>query len=762
MEEEVIGGRRPGAAILCATWKSSDGPGFAFSSPRPYRVNSVSNLLISLPGSLSVVDENATKKLSDPGQSPGWGQWLLAIIVGCLLTSYVWVGLLRGGGLNGGDTYPYFFPQKQLMAEEMKSGRLPLWHDRTALGYPLLAESQAGVFYPSNQVLYRVLDVHTAYHVSFLLHYVAAFVFSWRFIRTQRLSNLASLLAAGVFVFGWFPARASLEWSIIGGVWLPIALWRTESWLQQPSRRNFSILAIVLAIHLLAGHFTLAFITQLACLGYCVLRSPRGLLRQTAPVFGAIMLSGALAAVQLLPTLELRAHSQRGSEKKAFDPGYGHMPPVYLTQLIASWWYWHTPEVIESREMLKSNVLQSSADTNAVEAHLYVGLIPLLLVLTLANPNVRQRLPENLVLPWMMIAVVGLVYSFGWLVPLTRYLPGFGFFMGPARYSVLTTLGLAILAGASLDAVTRRSSAWSKAILVAVVGSLTLVDVTWSSRAVCDAVIVANPPWNGLKDSWLAETLQKENRQYPVRLMTDAKNIANLYGVSSVPQYLGLGPSEYFSEEFRLQTKPESELAMFPDEAQCSRLRNLAVTHILTTEPVGNLSSEFELVHAAPDAFLNRVWGRGTAPCYLYRFRELPSLVTPEPWMTLPPPSSGGVISSEMETAASEDENAVSPVTGWTGLVKTPCEIKFGVELSRAGKVRMAELMFPGWTVEVDGKPETAASAYGLYRVVEIPAGRHHVRWSYSPRSFQVGWITSFVTLLSLIVIAWPRSRKVA
>lgn len=696
------------------------------------------------PGSLSVVDENATKKLSDPGHSPSWGQWGLAAVIGCVLTSYVWIGLLKGGGLNGGDTYPYFFPQKQLMAEEMKAGRLPLWHDRTALGYPLLAESQAGVFYPSNQILYRVLDVHTAYHVSFLLHYVAAFVFSWRFIRTQHLSNLASLLAAGVFVFGWFPARASLEWSIIGGVWLPVALWRTDSFLQQPSRRNFALLAVVLAIHLLAGHFTLAFITQLACLGYSVLCSPGERVRRTLVIVAAIAFSGALAAVQLLPTLELRSHSQRGTEQagsqqKAFDPGYGHMPPLYATQLLASWWYWHTPEVIESREMLKANLLRSSADTNAVEAHLYVGLIPLILVLTLANPSVRRRLPDSLFLRWAIIAGLGLVYSFGWLVPLTRDLPGFGFFMGPARYSVLTTLGLAILAGASLDAVTRRSSLWSKALLVVLAGCLTLVDVTWSSRAVCDAVIVSEPPWNGLKDSWLAATLQNDNQQSPVRLMTDAKNIANLYGVSSVPQYLGLGPSEYFSEEFKLQTKPESESAEFPNAAQIRRLRDLAVTHILTTEPIGTLSPELELVRSAPDSFLNRVWGRGTAPCYLYRFREPTRRVSAQ-------------TSGEPSTGEPEHQPIII-----SNLIRTPTVIELDVELAAQADVRIAELMFPGWNVAVDGTASTATSRYGLHRVVAVPAGRHHIRWTYSPQSFQLGWITSLMSLSAVIIIAWPR-----
>ena len=62
----------------------------------------------------------------------------------------------EGGGLVGGDTYPYFLPQKIVLAESFARGELPLWHNLTGLGYPLHAESQAGVFYPTNQILYRL------------------------------------------------------------------------------------------------------------------------------------------------------------------------------------------------------------------------------------------------------------------------------------------------------------------------------------------------------------------------------------------------------------------------------------------------------------------------------------------------------------------------------------------------------------------------------------------------------------------------------
>ncbi|MEJ7596128.1 MAG: hypothetical protein WKF77_31860, partial [Planctomycetaceae bacterium] len=181
--------------------------------------------------------------------------WLIAIVIGCALSLGIWHELLTGGGIVGGDTYPYFYPQKQVMAEGFAHGELPLWHDRTGLGYPLHAESQAGIFYPTNQLLYRLFAVNRAYNVSILLHYTLAFVFAWRFCRSQSLSHASALLAAMVFVYGWFPARLSLEWSIIGGVWFPCCLWLTERFISRPDRSAGCLLALAFGTHLLAGHF---------------------------------------------------------------------------------------------------------------------------------------------------------------------------------------------------------------------------------------------------------------------------------------------------------------------------------------------------------------------------------------------------------------------------------------------------------------------------------------------------------------------------
>jgi hypothetical protein len=684
-------------------------------------------------------------RMSHEVRAPSWIEWLTAAVVGICLSGFVWNGLLNGGGLVGGDTYPYFYPQKQLMAESFERGEIPLWHDRTSLGYPLHAESQAGIFYPPNQILYRLLDVNAAYSSSVLLHYAFAFVFAWRFIRSQGLTHPSALFAALIFVYGWFPVRISLEWSTIGSVWFPLCLWMTARLGDRPTFHRWTCLVVCLGIHLLAGHFTLAFITQLTCLACALLSStqsrisfpsaeinesrtiveimkPR--LHAVALVAAAIAAAMLLAAVQLIPTLELQQLSQRDGTNRTFDPSYGHMPPVYITQLVASWWYWHTPEMALSREMLRYPFLMSTAGTNPVEAHMYVGLIPLFLVFALTSRHVRRTLRRSTLIMWSVLSLAGVVYAFGWLVPLFRHLPGFGFFMGPGRYTMISSLGLAILAGLALDSLQYRQRRVTRWILTLLIASLTLSDVLKSAEyPVCDAQVVAEPPINGLTSSWLAKELIEEDHHTPVRLAAGGPNIANLYGISSVPQYLGLGPSEYFSPDASIETQPTSPEQRFPSADQMTRLRAMAVTHLLTTEPVDLLSEACELVAAGPDAFLNRVWARGSADCFLYRIKEPKHRISAQPEGTL---------------------------KSWSIVNRRPSDITFQIQLDGPARTELSELMYPGWTATIDGQPASAESHSGFGRIVEVPGGTHLIRWTYNPLSFRIGWVASVVTVIAL------------
>ncbi len=635
----------------------------------------------------------------------------------------LWHEFLLGYDLTGGDTWSYLFPQKIAFADSLARDQLPLWHDLTGFGYPLLAESQAGVFYPSNQILYRLLDVNHAYYASLILHYTLAFVFAWRFARCQLVSHWSSLLVALIFVYGWFPARVSLEWSIIGGVWLPLTLWLTHEFLAHPSRLRFAVLATCLAVHLLAGHFALAFINQLCLLGYTALQlilrrgESRPRITVAAAIPTAVLTSLILSSAQLLPTMELKLTSQRDGAQKEFDPGYGHMPPVYLTQLIASWTWWHHDVIVLDRRILR---LPGSiaADTNSVEAHFYLGLIPLILAGMCLLPGTQRKSTQVNRWCWTSLGILSVVYATGWLLPVTRYLPGFAWFMGPGRYTIVATLAGAILAGFALDSLVRRPLVHVFAVLV--VAGITWMDLHKSSRVVADAVLVPSI-FTNRDESWLRDYFGSQPPR-TCRLLASGPNVGNVFGVSCLPVYLGIGPAVYFSDRFALETQVDS--SEFASPEQITRLQTLGITHLLTTDPADQFDTVLERIGAEPDVFLNRIWGDPGKTRYLYKLREA---------------------GQRLESVPS------GALTAWKTVEDTPQDITFEVELNQTAQVNLKELMYPGWTVEIGGQLVDAIPGDSLVRSVRMDEGTHSLRWYFEPAVVRTGICVSGLSF----VIVW-------
>ena len=675
-------------------------------------------------------------------------QWGIAAAVGLALSLGVWWPLAEGGGLVGGDVYPYFLPQKVMLAESFAQREIPLWHNLTGLGYPLLAESQAGVFYPPNQILYRFLDVNTAYNANILLHYWLAFVFTWRFGRCQGIGTWPAMLTALVFVYGWFPARISLEWSIFAGVFFPLTLWLTHRLVQQPGRLRFALLTGSIAIYLLAGHFTLAFISQLTAIAYAalcvVLRGDSQVparQRWVAPtiVAAAVMTSLFLAAVQLIPTYELKQLSQRiGTANGAgsgagedFDPAFGHMPPLYATQVAASWWYWHSADAVASGK-IKNIIGAIDANTNGVEAHLYWGLLPLTLMILLLNRSIRTQVNFSNCRIWLLLTLAAAIYATGWLIPVTRYLPGFGFFNGPGRYTIVCAMGGAVIAGAVLDGLLKKASAFQAALATTVLAALTLPDMLWSAEHVAHARVVARSPLASRDDSWIRRNLMNRG-PLSCRLLAPGPNVGNLFGVSCIPEYLGIGPAAYYSKDLWPTTGPEQSDDEFPAADQLSKLKLLGITHILTTEPLIRPSAAIELVTKFPDALLNSMWGRGGELCYLYEVRSQPRRIVSEP----------------------HDALVAYRVTQVTAN-----SVEFAADLATDAVVELRELMYPGWQATIDQVAVTPIDNGGMMRTVLVPAGQHIVRWTFRPASFAVGfWVSVFSVLSLCIMTAWPRRR---
>jgi len=666
------------------------------------------------------------------------------VVLAVGLTFVFWKPLWTGGGLIGGDTYTYFFPQKQFFAERLHAGEFPLWNNRSGFGYPLIAESQTGAFYPPHLLIYPLLGVNDGYNTVQILHYILAFAFTWLLARELGLKPCGAILAALIYVYGWFPPRMCLEWAIIGGTWLPLSLWWLERFLKTSHWRYLSGLSVTIGMQLLAGHFNLAFITLVLLVMFLGLRLmfareqlaeniATHRVKSAALIFGFIAIGFGIAAAQLAPTWELKQLSQRQNiaEGPDFDPAYGHIPPLYLSQIVASWWFWYSPDINLNQALSQLTFLSSPAATNHTEAHLYFGLVPLfILAAALISARHRASLLNRLTAMWLLLSVAGIVYATGLLVPFAQHLPGFGFFRGPARWGILAALGVGLIVGKAAGSVLKNRSRAKWLILCTTVCVLTTVDLWYVSRVVSVVALLETSPLSNVEHSPVRKIL--DDYSGTARVYGPGPNLLNLLGHSSVPEYLGIGPTEYYDKN--LKAPPYEGLT--PDFIDWCR--RAGITHVVSFEnprvagrfPPTDVAGT-RLVWQQPDLFLNQVWARGfNEPIYLTEILNSRSRAA-----FAKPASDQNVelVSYRANSATIETESAV-PAT-----------------------VVMTDLYFPGWSATVDGKPADGYRFEGMFRAVDVPAGLHSIEWTYHPNSVRNGLWISGLSIFVLLTIGHVR-----
>ena len=742
---------------------------------------------------------------------------LLALLAGTVLAGVFWWPLLSGGGFVGGDIYSYYFPQKMAYADVLQQGQWPFWNDRTGHGYPVLGESQTGVFYPLHLAVYTWLDVNTAYSVSHLLHYVLAFVFTAGYARRFGVSMPGALLAGLVYVYGWFPCRSCWEWAIIGGSWLPAALWSVECLLQTRRWRFAGLLALVLAVQLLAGHFQLAWITQLVLVVYVPCRlwlvpvggslpTGRARLRSGLVLLGAGGLGLGLAAMQLLPTWEFRQVSQRAEVGTHHDLQFGSIPAWYWSQAVMPF-KWYSP-MIDRTAALQADPPVQGVQTNAGEAHLYFGLAPLVLAIIGIVGALRDGDRRRIF--WVLVGTAALFYTTGRLVPLVESLPGFSFFQGPGRYGVVVTLAVALLAGEAAGrllvpgALTPSMAVVAGGASLAALGSgWWLVDVTWGLLASSSS---SPPPWlpsqafstlvllvglvavvGGVFSSGggldrLGSTMARRGRWLVLSVVVGA-TVCDLWLISRLVQFTEIledPPIVHLSESAiarRLADSP-GPTRVFSPMANFPTVLGTSSTPVYFTFGPSEytrpgLMMPQSQVDDPDDSFVPQSdrqmrWLERAGVTHILSFRPIDVTRWPveEVWHGRDRVMNQVLrhfeslylyrLTSGRGRVAWEpaaEGNTIERLAGGPG------EKTIDVTTHVGARLVLTELMAPGWRVEVDGKPREAERGDGLYRVVTLRPGDSRVRWYYQPPGLYWGLVISGLSLLLMTGLGYLRFR---
>ena len=224
--------------------------------------------------------------------------------------------IVRGGKVPFfRDLGPYFYPMRFNLAESFRAGELPLWNRHVSMGFPFLANFQAGVFYPPHLALF-LLPFFDAIRFLFVFHYLIAATGSYFLCRQWQYPSYLALIGSILFTFGgMLVSLGNLLDHFQAAVWLPWILVLGERSLCLPSWKNFLLFTSVLLVQFFAGSPEVYGMSLgLFLLDGLRLRPGKANITYRRLCFllpGANASVAGLAMVQILPTLELFLQSWR-------------------------------------------------------------------------------------------------------------------------------------------------------------------------------------------------------------------------------------------------------------------------------------------------------------------------------------------------------------------------------------------------------------------------------------------------------------------
>ncbi|MBW4437945.1 MAG: oligosaccharide flippase family protein [Pleurocapsa minor GSE-CHR-MK-17-07R] len=427
---------------------------------------------------------------------------------------------------------------KSFILENLRAGEIPLWNPYQFAGVPFLAAGQQSTLYPFS-LLYYALPLETAYGWFTVVQLWIAGAGLFALARGLGASRTGATIAGITYqLAAFFVTSAVFPMMIAGAAWLPVVLLMCENII---ARRGIlrgrpgapvwmGIGALALGLCVLAGHVEIVYYTLIIAAYYSAGRLLWGLARRGTDalstrlraavvsglwLLGMVVLGIALGGVQFVPLFELASINFR-SGSAGLDEVLGWAHPFRDVVQFAMPNFYGSPahhsylDVFSGQTVsLIDNIVTNAAGArithtewgmkNYVEAALYVGVLPLILVVTgmVALAVSRRRgadaPADNSPAPrWILasLGVLALTFMFGLPTYALLYygFPGINQLHSPFRWIFAVTLCVAVLAAFGWDALTTRKQLARRLGLSVFITGLVVLGGLLLSRALYEPV----------------------------------------------------------------------------------------------------------------------------------------------------------------------------------------------------------------------------------------------------------------------------------
>lgn len=252
-------------------------------------------------------------------------------------------------------------PNPYIIKRVMREGSLPVWSPYEGLGMPLIGNLNTEVFNPLKAFL-NLLPNPVCQDIFFLLRLLVMGLFTYLFLREKGLSQLAALFGSSSFMLSGY----SLWWVNLHPLstimYIPAVFYFYERWSSRKALINSFLMSLSLSFALVAGKIPDVI------MGLCVLflyalwkgateGSMKGLLREGGKIIFVTVSGAFMAAIALLPFLELYGHASPLARAIRTGASSHTLPvitsvalfqPLFLglkNYFYASWLSW-TPQIL--------------------------------------------------------------------------------------------------------------------------------------------------------------------------------------------------------------------------------------------------------------------------------------------------------------------------------------------------------------------------------------------------------------------------------
>ena len=403
------------------------------------------------------------KKTSDgtPASEPQkQSRWAAPAVIAALVLVFYLVPLASESASIQWDAADLHYPFQKYWSDHVRSGSLPSWTPYVYAGYPFLAYPETAAWYPPHWPFFligitpRMIQAELALNA--FIACLGAFLLISRLVENRSAAVLGGLCYG---LSGFFAGHASHVGIFAAAACLPWLLLAFRRALDGSAVRYTALGGMAGAAMILAGYFQTAMYGFLALGLYALAdlyRAPRRWLRIASIVAGMLALAIIVAAIQIVPTLELVETTSRATSNYSRTTD-GVLELRALPTLVAPDWLGAISD-------------KYTGPADITQYYFYAGFL-LLPLAALGLVKTKTRLHALfLIVPaaWFMLGGAAGLYRIAML------LPGMNKVREPIQGWFVVALGLAMLAAAGFAWVVRR---WRVPYLGAILIAVLFVDV---------------------------------------------------------------------------------------------------------------------------------------------------------------------------------------------------------------------------------------------------------------------------------------------